>query len=567
MQNFIKIINVLEPKKKTKVIFLYIAALIFNFLEIFSLSLLPVFFLFITDKDKIINILEVNGLETNFINNYILIDGFEIFLGISVVIIFLIKNILIGLFIIYENKLYQDVHVSISSKLFSNYINLEYKKFISYNHSFIFRNLTTDIVAIKNTLKNYGQLFKDFVLILLILLTLGAIDFIFTFLLISIFGSMYLLYKFFLKKKIINLSLSAQEIRYEFLKIINQSLNIYKILKIYDLLKDYKIKYKNYLNQEEAKLVLLDFFYKIPRLVLEIISVFAIIFSFIYLIYLNEDLNAGIAKTIFFGAALIRILPSANSCASLILQQKALSVSTDLILKEIKKTHNKIKVNNDKKKINSFIDFKKIEIKNLKFSYNKKNTVFNNFSLKIEKGECIGIKGKSGSGKSTLVDILMGIIKVKESSILVDNISINKNLKSWHKKFGYIPQETYIFDANLVENITFNKNNKMLNNKYIKKIILETGLDQVYKNKNNNSLGERGSKLSGGQKQRIGIARALYGKPDILIFDESFSSLDKKSTNNLLNLILKIKNLYTIILISHQDEVFKHCNRVVNIEK
>ena len=401
----------------------------------------------------------------------------------------------------------------------------------------------------------------------IVIQNLNVIDFIFTFLLISIFGSMYLLYKFFLKKKIINLSLSAQEIRYEFLKIINQSLNIYKILKIYDLLKDYKIKYKNYLNQEEAKLVLLDFFYKIPRLVLEIISVFAIIFSFIYLIFLNEDLNAGIAKTIFFGAALIRILPSANSCASLILQQKALSVSTDLILKEIKKTHNKIKVNNDKKKINSFIDFKKIEIKNLKFSYNKKNTVFNNFSLKIEKGECIGIKGKSGSGKSTLVDILMGIIKVKESSILVDNISINKNLKSWHKKFGYIPQETYIFDANLVENITFNKNNKMLNNKYIKKIILETGLDQVYKNKNNNSLGERGSKLSGGQKQRIGIARALYGKPDILIFDESFSSLDKKSTNNLLNLILKIKNLYTIILISHQDEVFKHCNRVVNIEK
>ena len=70
MQNFIKIINVLEPKKKTKVIFVYIAALIFNFLEIFSLSLLPVFFLFITDKDKIINILEVNGLETNFINNF-----------------------------------------------------------------------------------------------------------------------------------------------------------------------------------------------------------------------------------------------------------------------------------------------------------------------------------------------------------------------------------------------------------------------------------------------------------------------------------------------------------------
>ena len=219
------------------------------------------------------------------------------------------------------------------------------------------------------------------------------------------------------------------------------------------------------------------------------------------------------------------------------------------------------------------INFKnKIELKNLSFAYdlidNKKNSIFENVNLEIKKGDYVGIKGESGSGKSTLIDLLIGLHNSNEGKILVDGIDINENIKSWQRIIGCVPQEVFILDSSLKKNIAFGELSKNISDDHIQRSIkfsnlelftskLENGIDTI--------IGEKGSRLSGGQKQRIGIARAIYNNPELLIFDESTSALDKETEQKIISEISVFKKNKTVIIISLRYEIFKDCDYILEI--
>ena len=124
-------------------------------------------------------------------------------------------------------------------------------------------------------------------------------------------------------------------------------------------------------------------------------------------------------------------------------------------------------------------------------------------------------------------------------------------------------------DDTLLKNITFGSNEEEVDIKKFKKCILDAELEKFVEELNNKEqthLGEAGSKISGGQLQRIGIARALYNDPEILIFDESTSSLDLETEREIIKNIYKFKNLKTLIIISHKVDLLKGCNKIYKLE-
>jgi ATP-binding cassette subfamily C protein len=132
--------------------------------------------------------------------------------------------------------------------------------------------------------------------------------------------------------------------------------------------------------------------------------------------------------------------------------------------------------------------------------------------------------------------------------------------------FGYAPQENFIFDDTLKNNITFWK--ETVDDKQLIEIIKDVQLFEFFNGSKeglNTLLGEKGSKLSGGQKQRLGIARTLYLKPDILVLDEATNALDSQTQSDLLNSLLKKKPDLTVIFISHNKEIIKFCDRIINL--
>ena len=125
---------------------------------------------------------------------------------------------------------------------------------------------------------------------------------------------------------------------------------------------------------------------------------------------------------------------------------------------------------------------------------------------------------------------------------------------------GYISQDIFLLDASIAENIAFGVQRDDINFGKIDNAIKMAELNDFILDQEkgyNTMIGEKGSKISGGQKQRLGIARAIYNNPEILLLDEATSSLDKDVENKILNTLKKLKEKFTIILISHHENPLK----------
>ena len=150
-----------------------------------------------------------------------------------------------------------------------------------------------------------------------------------------------------------------------------------------------------------------------------------------------------------------------------------------------------------------------------------------------------------------------------------DNNDISKIYQNYQKKIGYVPQKIYLLDDSIINNITFGTKDGELDynlfNEVIKKANLEEFISKL-ENKENTSIGEKGAKLSGGQQQRIGIARALYKKPEIIIFDEATNALDHNSENEILDTIKNLKKDNTIIMVSHKDSIMDCCDKIFELK-
>lgn len=209
----------------------------------------------------------------------------------------------------------------------------------------------------------------------------------------------------------------------------------------------------------------------------------------------------------------------------------------------------------EKDKNFSFKD--KISIENLSFSYDGENRILEDVNLEIYKNNKYLIVGESGSGKSTFFKILMKWIENFSGNILVDSKNINEiTTQEWNKEFVPVLQDTYIFEKSVGFNITFEEN---YDEKRLAEAIKTSGLSDFVSNLDkgiNTIIKEDGSNISGGEKKRIGIARALYKNGNVLLVDEPFSSIDKKTQEQIEKMLLSLEDK-TILNISHSyDENF-----------
>ena len=191
-------------------------------------------------------------------------------------------------------------------------------------------------------------------------------------------------------------------------------------------------------------------------------------------------------------------------------------------------------------------------------------------SFEINKGEFVCLIGKSGSGKTTLFDLLTNLIKPTSGQIKIDDVDIkNINKNSLIKLIGYVPQNIYITEDNLISNIAFGQIENFYDINKAKEVIDKINLKEFF-NKNENdfnmNVGENGVLLSGGERQRIGIGRALYNSKKILLLDESTSSVDNETERNILLDLSKLKNEITVFLIKHDKRNLDLFDRVLNLK-
>jgi putative ABC transport system ATP-binding protein len=213
-----------------------------------------------------------------------------------------------------------------------------------------------------------------------------------------------------------------------------------------------------------------------------------------------------------------------------------------------------------------------IVIKNLKKYYRVGDQVvkaLRGIDLEIEKGEICCILGTSGSGKSTFLNLMAGLEKPTKGEILIKNQDIaqmsEKELAKFRQKhIGFVFQSYNLLNAlTALENVslplTFREVPKKIREKEAYKILSKVGLKTHVLHKP--------MQLSGGQRQRVGIARAFVGNPEIVFADEPTGNLDSKTSEEVMNLILKItkEKKLTLIMVTHNRDLAKYANKVVYI--
>lgn len=195
-----------------------------------------------------------------------------------------------------------------------------------------------------------------------------------------------------------------------------------------------------------------------------------------------------------------------------------------------------------------------------------RGTVLNNIDLVVPAHSTIGIVGSSGAGKSTLVDIILGLLSPSAGQVLVDGEDITGHMRGWQRRIGYVPQVIYLTDDSLRRNIAFGIPDETIDEDRLREAAslaqvqdfittLPEGFDTM--------VGDRGLLLSGGQRQRIGIARALYHRPELLIFDEATSALDSETEREVAAAINSLAGARTVIMIAHRLTTLTHCDSLV----
>jgi ABC-type multidrug transport system fused ATPase/permease subunit len=200
------------------------------------------------------------------------------------------------------------------------------------------------------------------------------------------------------------------------------------------------------------------------------------------------------------------------------------------------------------------------------FAYTPGRPVLSDISFEVSGGEAIGIIGPSGAGKSTLVQVLLRLRPAEQGQYLVNGVPADDLAQDdWHARVAYVPQEPHLLHASVADNIRYLRNiddaalqqAARLARIHDDIVTWTDGYDTI--------IGPRADAISGGQQQRLCIARALVGRPVVLVLDEPTSALDPRSESLLQESLLALKDSVTLFVIAHRLSTLEICDRVMVI--
>jgi ATP-binding cassette subfamily C protein len=561
---FKKILFLLSRQIKIKLLILTLLSFLVSFLEVVSISSVPLFLSFIINPNYLLaKIKFITSPE--LLNLFNILTDFQriLFSSIFLIFFFIFKNILILLVQYYEAIYFRILRHDINLRLFNSYLLKPYSFFLDNTKADMMRSVDY-CHSFAGSISAYLLIIKELVLILGLLSTILFFDFKIIIMIVIILSIYLIIYYLKFSKILLNQGKYHAIYNKSNLNLLNELYS--SIIEIKILLKEkffFKLFNKNIWKLETANIY--------PRIIagltkplFEIISLFFILGILVYYSYLGNKFEDVLLIITFISLSLIRMLPSFTSLFNNLNSLRFHKPSVEILISIISE-NNCI----DNKRINLNFD-EEIELKNIFFTHkNSKSANLTNINLKISKNDKIGLIGKTGSGKTTLVNIVSGILNFNSGSILVNKkILLNSNDSFYWNNFFYFRQESFLLGDSLKRNVAFGVDDSEINDNKVVNALKLVGLcDDVLKDsslRKTEELFNTKLNLSGGQKQLVNLARLVYANPNFIILDEATSNLDYKSEQSFFNVI---KNLnVTTLIVAHRVKTLEFCNKIILME-
>lgn len=211
-----------------------------------------------------------------------------------------------------------------------------------------------------------------------------------------------------------------------------------------------------------------------------------------------------------------------------------------------------------------------IEFRDVSFRYpDAVDDVLHHISFKARRGETVAFIGATGSGKSTLVNLVPRFYDATEGEVLVDGVDVRDYAQdALHDKIGYVPQKSFLFSGTVAENVLYGEEDAP-EEEARRAVAIAQGADFVEREDvgYGGAVAQAGANFSGGQKQRLSIARAVAKRPEIYIFDDSFSALDYKTDRVLRSALKKESAGVTTLIVAQRIGTIRDADRIIVLEQ
>lgn len=555
---------ILDTRQKRKFAMLTVIILIGSFVELLGVAIINPIISVITDPqiimsdEKYLRFGQILGISE--VKEYILT------LAVLLVIIYIFKNFYTAMEYYIQYKFVYDSEREVSVRMFRSYILQSYLYHTGKNVSELHRNISDDAQNCFTALLSIVQGFAEITVCLFLVCYLLIIDVVST---LSVLGILVAFFGFFFltfKRYTVRTGDRLRDALVSRNKWILQAFGAIKEIKILNkenfFIKRYQQSYSDFSNARRKQ----SFLYSLPRPIIETVCISGFLLMMGIRIYLGEDpLNFASVMAVFL-AAMFRMLPSFNKISVYFGNIMVYKPSIDALYHDLEEV-DKLPATEDSVGENIRFEENNIFIKSLYFKYpENEKYVLKDINLCIPRNKTIAFIGSSGAGKSTIADLIMGILSPTSGKIKFGDIDIHEHLYWWHRSIGYVPQQIYLLDDTIRNNIAFGEEDT--SDKLIWDALKQAHLDAFvssHKDGLDMMVGERGIKLSGGQRQRVGIARALFFKPEIIIFDEATSALDNETEKAVMDSIEQLRGKHTLLIIAHRLTTVKNADFIYEV--
>jgi len=568
--------KILSTHQKLRIAELAVLMVIGGVLELCSVSLVLPFMSAVLNPEEVMgkwyvqSVCNMFGIESA--------STFLIFLSIVLAVIYILKNI----YLLFEYDLqyrftYGNMLV-MQRRLLHNFIHRPYEYFLKVNSGEMIRIVNTDTADSFYMLTVLLEIFTETIVAIMLLIGIFVITPTITMGMAAVLLIMLFVIMRTIKPILYKVGLENQASAAGMNKWLLQAIQGIKELKIMNKEKFFQENFETYgstyVNSLQKNQILLI----VPKFFIEAISMSTMFIIVALLIYNGSSLETIVPMLTAVAMAAMRLLPSINRISNSMGAINYREPKLDKLMEYLAEIEdrNELHPADDKERSHEVRSREEkpfeenIKLEQVSYHYPDSDVnILEAADLKIKKGQSVGIVGPSGAGKTTMIDILLGLLKPGGGRVMVDGIDIEKDITNWHEQIGYIPQTIFMLDDTIRANVAFGIEKKDILDENVWESLEEASLADFVRSLPeglDTEIGERGVRLSGGQRQRLGIARALYYKPDVLIFDEATSALDRETEAAVMESINKLHGQKTMIIIAHRLSTIEKCDHIYKVE-